>query len=70
MVLADTPMAENLPQTSGPPNTCCAGSSFDCITAPAPPVTNNSGSGSGVVCAADGRRSLYSSCGKFGKVNK
>ena len=67
-VLADAPMVDNLPRSSGPPNTCCAGSSFDCIASPAPPVTNNSGSGNGVVCAPGGRQSVYSSCGKLGKV--
>lgn len=68
MMRTDAPMAENLPRTSGQPNTCCAGSGLDCITAPAPPITNNQSSGSGLVCASDGKRSFYSSCGKFGKV--
>ena len=69
-VIADAPMVDNLPRSSGPPNTCCAGSSFDCISSPAPPVTNNSGSGSGAVCVPSGRQSVYSSCGKLGKVYK
>eukprot|EP00092_Neocalanus_flemingeri_P025581 GFUD01027734.1.p1 GENE.GFUD01027734.1~~GFUD01027734.1.p1 ORF type:complete len:371 (-),score=79.73 GFUD01027734.1:152-1264(-) len=67
MMRTDVPMAENLPRASVPPSTCCAGSGLDCITAPAPPV-NTSNSGSGVVCASNGKRSFYSNCGKFGKV--
>ena len=63
---ADTPLGENLAR-SAPTNTFCAGSSMDCITAPAPPAVTST-SGSGVVCPTDGKRSLYSSCGKLGKV--
>ena len=48
-------------------NTCCAGSSLDCVLPPSPPVEVPS-TGSGVVCAQDGKRSIYSSCGKLGKV--
>lgn len=68
MMRTDVPMADNLPRSSGPPNTCCAGSSFDCLPSPAPPATNNSGSGSGVVCTPGAKQSVYSSCGKLGKV--
>jgi len=64
MMRTEVPAVDNLSSVSVPPPTCWAGSSADCITSPAPPP----GSGTGVVCASDGKRTFYSSCGKLGKV--
>jgi len=64
MMRTEVPAVDNLSSVSVPPPTCWAGSSADCITPPAPPP----GSGTGVVCASDGKRTFYSSCGKLGKV--
>jgi len=66
LMRTDTGMGDAVPGSVSS-NTCCAGSSLDCVLPPSPPVEVPS-TGSGVVCAQDGKRSIYSSCGKLGKV--
>jgi len=65
MMRTDPPPADSLARASGPPPTCCAGSSLDCLPSPAPPVGTNTTT---PVCSSQGRQSLYSSYGKLGKV--